>query len=64
MFSPAVLCDLVDGGGPALDLLRRRSPRPPAAANLCSSLVGEQGLSEAILEQAVQHLLQQLALGT
>lgn len=36
--SPAVLDDLVDGGGDALALLRAEQPVPLQAANLCASL--------------------------
>lgn len=42
MLSPAVARDLVAGGGPALDLFLARSPVPPAALNLCGSLVGRE----------------------
>ena len=51
-FSPAVLRDLAAGGGPALDLLRRKSEVPPQAANLCGSVA-----DAAVAEKAVQILL-------
>ncbi|MCG8509495.1 MAG: hypothetical protein MI741_09735 [Rhodospirillales bacterium] len=38
MFSPLVVCDILTGGGPALDLLLKRSDDPIGAANLCASL--------------------------
>ncbi len=37
--SPAVAEDLLRGGGPALDLLRRESQPLPQALNLCASLL-------------------------
>ncbi|MBK1667497.1 hypothetical protein CKO28_05560 [Rhodovibrio sodomensis] len=40
MASPLVVRDLAAGGGPALDLLRARTPVPPAALNLCASYAG------------------------
>jgi len=40
MLSPLVNGDIAAGGGPALERLRAVSPRPLAAANLCSSLAG------------------------
>lgn len=42
MASPLVIADLAAGGGPALELLRARSPEPPAALNLCASLAGRE----------------------
>ena len=61
MFSPLVLEDVVNGGGAALDLLRRQSPVPPAAANLCHSL-SESGTEatrggDALAGAAVEALL-------
>ncbi len=38
MLSPLVIKDLANGGGPALNLFKQKSPLPIAAANLCSSL--------------------------
>lgn len=57
MFSPATTRALLAGGGPALDLLLAKSIRPPAGANLCSSLADNGELSEGDLEQAVDSLL-------
>ncbi len=57
MFSPATTRALLAGGGPALDLLLAKSIRPPAGANLCSSLTDNGELSEGELEQAVDRLL-------
>ncbi|MDH3399601.1 MAG: hypothetical protein OEM03_01405 [Chromatiales bacterium] len=57
MFSPATTRALLAGGGPALELLLAKSIRPPAGANLCSSLADNGELSEGELEQAVDRLL-------
>lgn len=38
MFSPLVIGDILGGGGPALDLLLKRSSGSLCAANLCASL--------------------------
>ncbi|MCP5371490.1 MAG: hypothetical protein H6907_07105 [Hyphomicrobiales bacterium] len=58
MFSPAVLRDLAAGGGEALDRLRRESPAPPRAANLCGSLAGTAGgLDDAGLAAVCDRLL-------
>jgi hypothetical protein len=37
--SPAVVADMCDGTGPALNLLRRKSTVKPQAVNLCASLI-------------------------
>ena len=58
---PAVARDLLAGGGPALALFRDRSSEPPAALNLCASLV-ESELSEAEVA-AVIELLSRCAAG-
>jgi hypothetical protein len=42
MLSPEVVRDLLRGGGEALTLFRRHSVQPPAAVNLCGSLVGRE----------------------
>ncbi|MCZ6616900.1 MAG: hypothetical protein O7E57_02115 [Gammaproteobacteria bacterium] len=39
MLSPDVVRNILDGGGPALDLFKRRTVVTPAAVNLCGSLV-------------------------
>lgn len=53
MFSPLVIRDIANQGGPALDLLHRHSIHPPYAANLCSSLF-EQG---ELTEQQINHCI-------
>ncbi|MEQ8859792.1 MAG: hypothetical protein RIC56_14205 [Pseudomonadales bacterium] len=40
MLSPLVASDLLAGGGAAFELFRAKSVVPPAALNLCASLVG------------------------
>lgn len=56
-FSPLVLRDIVAGGGPALTLLRQKPPAPPAAANLCASMVGREydgvAVTPALMQEAV-----------
>ncbi|HWK55554.1 MAG TPA: hypothetical protein VNR18_14345 [Hyphomicrobiales bacterium] len=39
--SPEVVANICAGGGPALDLLRRKSQVKPKAVNLCASLVSD-----------------------
>lgn len=56
-FSPEILRDIAAGGGPALSLLKRESDVPPAAANLCHSLLDETG--EEIVDAAARRLLEQ-----
>lgn len=41
MASPSVLTDIIEGGGPALDLLLKESPTALGALNLCSSYRGQ-----------------------
>jgi len=55
MLSPAVLGDLLSGGGRALDEFRARSRGDLAAANLCGSLQGET-LSRRQVEALAVHL--------
>jgi len=63
MFSPEVIKDLLSGDERtgALELMHKRSSSPVAAANLCSSLVGEKGnrveLSHAQMKQLIAKLL-------
>lgn len=57
MLSPLVLADLVRGDGPALSLLRERSHRPLAAANLCASLQRTGELDTPTVERAIERLL-------
>ena len=57
MLSPPVVADLLRGGGPALDLFRRRSTQPVAMANVCTSLVTSGELDQADAAEAVTLLL-------
>ncbi len=59
MLSPAVIRDLLAGGGAALDLFRVRSRQLPAAANLSSSLAAAEGFSEADMAALIELLLRQ-----
>ncbi|MDJ0779725.1 MAG: hypothetical protein QNJ85_17785 [Gammaproteobacteria bacterium] len=58
MLSPAVLQDLADGGGDALDLFRRRAPAPVYAANLCASLCAAEHGDDAVVSRAIEQLLE------
>ncbi|HEY5740455.1 MAG TPA: hypothetical protein VIW27_12075 [Gammaproteobacteria bacterium] len=57
MLSPPVMRDLLAGGGDALALFRRKSVEPPAAANLCASLVHGEGFTAADMQQLIDRLL-------
>jgi hypothetical protein len=57
MLSPAVMRDLLAGGGQALDLFYQKSPAALAGANLSSSLSEREGLTEAHMESLIQLLL-------
>ncbi|MFP6781801.1 MAG: hypothetical protein VCB59_08895 [Gammaproteobacteria bacterium] len=57
MLSPLVINAVEKGSGPALELFRRRSPRPIAAANLCDSLCASGELSPATIERSIERLL-------
>lgn len=59
MLSPWTINDIISGGGPALKLLRDKSPQPLAGANLCSSLSASDVLPERALEKVVTQLLSQ-----
>ncbi len=67
-FSPLVLRDIAAGTGPALDLMRRKSPVPPAAANLCASMLGRDydgvAVSEDLFDAAIAALLRDQAVPT
>lgn len=58
MLSPAVLRDLLAGGGAALEMLRAESKVAPLAANLSSSLTGAEGFTETDMSAVIQRLLQ------
>lgn len=57
MLPPAVIEDLLAGGGAALDRFRRCSRAAPAALNLCASLVGRD-VGEGALVEAMDRLLE------
>lgn len=61
MLSPLVVRDVVDGGGAALDALRRNLAEPLCAANLCASMVGAETdgvvIEDAVMLEACQRLL-------
>lgn len=57
MLSPAVIRDLLAGGGKALDLLHDKSPAALAGVNLSSSLTEREGITEAQMESLIQYLL-------
>lgn len=59
MLSPAVIRDLLAGGGKALNLFHQKSPVALAGANLGSSLTEREGITDAQMESLIQHLLMQ-----
>ncbi|MFA9419619.1 MAG: hypothetical protein ACERLB_05675 [Gammaproteobacteria bacterium] len=58
MLSPLVIRDLIRGQGAALDLFRRESPVPICAANLSSSLTGQEGISDADMGKLIEVLME------
>lgn len=57
MLSPLVMRDILAGGGAALDLFLRKSPEPPAGANLSSSLTEREAFTEMDMEFLIQKLI-------
>ena len=61
MASPVVVHDIDNGGGEALELLRKKSPVPLCALNLCTSLAGGRvddiNLTDSLMESACKALL-------
>jgi hypothetical protein len=57
--SPAIIADIVAGGGRALDLLKLKSTEPVQAVNLCASLI-----VEAHAELVIENLLSEKSLLT
>ena len=61
MFSPGVMSNIINKGGPALDCHLRKQTRPALAANLCHSLVGKKiddiFVDEDFLLEAANELL-------
>ena len=58
MLSPPVIEDVLQGGGPALDLFRSKSSRPVAMANVCASLVASGEISQENAGALVDLLLE------
>ena len=56
MLSPAVMRDLLRGGGLALDLFLAQSPATPGALNLCSSLVASGEISATEITEVTRVL--------
>jgi len=61
MLSPLVARNLLAGGGEALTLFRKRSTEPPAAFNLCASLVAIEELSSVQVDELIELLLKDFA---
>lgn len=57
MLSPAVIGEIAGSPGAALNLFRRRSPQPLAAANLCSSLHARGAFSDVTVGRCIERLL-------
>jgi len=58
MLSPLVSRDLIKGQGGALDLFRKKSPVPICAANLCSSLVDQEAMSNEAMADLIERLME------
>ena len=58
MLSPAVIRDLLAGGGPALGRFREASPALPAGVNLSASLCAAEGFDETAMSRLIETLLQ------
>mgnify|MGYP001553378220 CR=1 FL=1 len=58
MLSPLVIEDLLGGGQAALELFRERSVSPAAGANLCSSSVQRNEVTDRQMQVLIQHLLE------
>ncbi len=59
MLSPWVINDLLNGGGPALELFRDKSPQSLAGANLCGSFANNDALPDRAFEKLITRLLSQ-----
>jgi hypothetical protein len=57
MLSPAVIRDLLAGGGAALDRFRQASPLAPVGANLSASLCAREALDESAMTSLIELLL-------
>ena len=62
MLSPAVMRDLLTGGGPALELFRRRNTVEPAAVNICGSLLPDEGFTHEDVDLLIDMLSEQPSL--
>jgi len=60
MLSPLVIRDILAGGGGALDLLRKQTPKSLRAANLCSSLVGKTTDGVSLTDQGMMDVVDRL----
>jgi hypothetical protein len=58
MLSPPVVKDIIQGDGPALDLFISNSSQSIAAANLCSSSVDNNQLTDAELDELINVLME------
>ena len=56
MLSPAVIQDIVNGGGDAIDLFIKKSPTNIHAANLCSSLFERGEYTLEVIEECMRLL--------
>lgn len=56
MLSPSVIKDILDGGGEALELFRRKTAHEIYAANLGASVVDKEGLSETDIFRLIELL--------
>ena len=57
MLSPLVIKDLLNGSGPFLDLFRKHTRHPIAAANLCGSLTANGEMSDQEVSDVIDLLL-------
>lgn len=62
MLSPAVIREIASEPGPALKLFRQRSPRQPAAANLCTSLYARGEFSAVTVQTCIERLHERRAI--
>jgi hypothetical protein len=58
MLSPLVIRDLIKGQGGALDLFRKKSPEQICAANLCSSLVEQDAMTNEEMAGLIEGLME------
>jgi len=58
MLSPLVIRDIAQGQGPALDLFLQHSEMDISAANISASTAEQEGLSDEIIRQAIQRMLE------